>query len=60
MAGGPLGGGFAPEPLRYVGAHLVRDAVARIESAQDAGRKPGLVDRTLARFAPEGLVRTDN
>ncbi len=60
LAGGPLGGGFAPEPLRYVGAHLVRDAVARIESAQDTGRQPGLVDRTLARFAPEGLVRTDN
>ncbi len=60
LAHGPLGGGFPPEPLRYVGAHLVRNAVARIESAQDAGRKPGLADRALARFAPEGLVRTDN
>ena len=60
LAQGPLGGGFPPEPLRYVGGHLVRDAVARIEADQDAGRKPGLVDRALARLAPEGLVRTEN
>jgi len=60
LAGGPLGGGFPPEPLRYVGASLVRDAVARIEGAQDAGRRSNPLDRALARFAPEGLVRTDN
>ena len=60
LARGPFGGRFPPEPLRYVGANLVRDAVSRIESAQDAGRKPGPVDRAFARFAPEGLVRTDN
>jgi len=60
LARGPLGDGFPPEPLRYVGAVLVREAVARIERDQDAGRKPGLADRTLGRFAPEGLVRTDN
>ena len=60
LAQGPLGGGFPPEPLRYVGAHLVRDAAWRIERAQDEGRKPNVIDRSLARFAPEGLVRTEN
>lgn len=60
LADGPLGGGFPPEPIRYVGAVLVRDAVARIERAQDGGRRPGPLDRALGRFAPEGLVRTDN
>lgn len=60
LAQGASGSRFPPEPLRYVGAHLVRDAAWRIESAQDEGRKPGLVDKALARFAPEGLVRTDN
>jgi putative aminophosphonate oxidoreductase len=60
LAQGATGRRFPPEPLRYVGAHLVRDAAWRIESAQDEGRRPGLVDKALARFAPEGLVRTDN
>ena len=60
LASGPLGGNFPPEPLRYVGAVLVRDAVARIERAQDNGRRASPLDRLLGRFAPEGLVRTDN
>lgn len=59
LAGGPVGARFPPEPLRFVGANLVRDAAARIERAQDAGAKPRRVDRALARFAPEGVVRTD-
>lgn len=50
--------GFPPEPLRYVGGALVRDAVRRIEAAQDEKRTPAALDRALARFAPEGLVRT--
>ena len=60
LAQGPLCDGFPPEPFRYIGANLVRDAVARIESAQDTGRRPNPIDRALARFAPEGLVRTEN
>ncbi len=50
--------GFPPEPLRYVGGGLVRNAVRRIEAAQDGNRAPAALDRALARFAPEGLVRT--
>lgn len=60
LARGPSGRRFPPEPLRYLGANLVRDAVGRIERAQDAGRKPRGADRALARFAPEGLVRIDD
>ena len=60
LAQGPHGRRFPPEPLRYVGANLVRDAAGRIERAQDEGRKSRALDKALARFAPEGLVRTDN
>ena len=51
--------GIPPEPLRYVGGRLVRGAVARKERAEDAGRPPALLDRTLARLAPAGLVPLD-
>ena len=55
LARGPLGR-FPPEPFRYVGAGVVRAAVARKERAEDAGNKPGLVDAVLAGLAPAGLV----
>ena len=51
-------GGFPPEPIRYLGAQLVRDAVTRIEQAQDDGRPPTALDRFLGRFAPVGLSPT--
>jgi hypothetical protein len=51
--------GIPPEPIRYVGGRLVRGAVARKERAEDAGRRPALLDRTLARLAPTGLVPLD-
>lgn len=47
---GPLGR-FPPEPIRYVGSLLVRDAIRRKEAAEDRGRQPFFVDRQLARFA---------
>ena len=47
---------FPPEPFRYVGAYLVRSAIARKEAAEDAGRRSSMVDRFLASFAPSGLV----
>lgn len=55
LARGPRGG-FPPEPFRFVGATIVRAAVARKERAEDAGRKPGAIDTTLASLAPAGLV----
>lgn len=47
---GPLGK-FPPEPIRYLGSIMVRDAIRRIERAEDAGRKPGAIDARLAKFA---------
>ncbi len=48
---------FPPEPIRYLGGRLVREAVARKESADDAGREPSLFARTLSQFAPAGFFR---
>jgi glycine/D-amino acid oxidase-like deaminating enzyme len=47
---GPLGT-FPPEPIRYVGSIMVRDAIRRLERAEDAGRKPAFIDARLAKFA---------
>ncbi|MNR37659.1 hypothetical protein D3C85_1556990 [compost metagenome] len=46
---------FPPEPLRYLGGSLVRNAVLRKEQAEMAGRKAAALDRMLARLAPAGL-----
>ena len=48
-------GRFPPEPVRYVGAHVVRAAVAAKERAEMQGRKPGRIASRLARLAPAGL-----
>ena len=48
--------GMPGEPWRYLGAGLVRAAVARSERAQDGGAAPRRVDRALMRLAPAGLV----
>ena len=48
---------FLPrEPVRYLGGQLVRAAIRRKETAEDAGLKPGAVDTVLARHAPSGLA----
>ncbi|MBS0508833.1 MAG: FAD-dependent oxidoreductase [Proteobacteria bacterium] len=47
---GPLGQ-FPPEPLRYVGSIVVRNAIRRKEAAEDAGRAPWWLDRQLSRLA---------
>ena len=52
---GRAAGRFPPEPIRYVGAHVVRAAVARKERAEMRGRKPGRIAVRLARLAPAGL-----
>jgi putative aminophosphonate oxidoreductase len=49
-------GSFPPEPVRYFGAHLVRDAVARKERAELRGDEPARLDTALAGLAPSGIV----
>jgi glycine/D-amino acid oxidase-like deaminating enzyme len=40
---------FPPEPLRYVGARVLREAMVRREDAEEAGRSPSRVLRALSR-----------
>jgi putative aminophosphonate oxidoreductase len=47
---GPLGL-FPPEPIRYLGSNLVRNAIRRKERAEDQDRTPWIFDRLLSRFA---------
>jgi glycine/D-amino acid oxidase-like deaminating enzyme len=48
--------GLPPEPVRYVGARLVRAAVARKESAEDVGRRAGALTLGLAKLDPTSFV----
>lgn len=50
FVGGPRGN-FPPEPIRYLGANMVRDAIRRKERAEDLERQPNGIDVYLARFA---------
>ena len=43
-----------PEPLRWAGGSLIREALVSTDRAQDAGRRPGLVTR-LVTSAPRRL-----
>jgi glycine/D-amino acid oxidase-like deaminating enzyme len=43
--------GFPPEPLRYAGVRLVREALVRRDEAEDAGRRPSVLVRLMA-FMP--------
>jgi putative aminophosphonate oxidoreductase len=52
----PIPKRLPPEPLRSIGGLLVKRAVRRQETAEDAGRKPAWVDARLAALAPSGLV----
>jgi putative aminophosphonate oxidoreductase len=47
---GPLGL-FPPEPIRYIGSNLVRNAIRRKERAEDEDRAPWVIDKMLSRFA---------
>ena len=44
-------GQFPPEPIRYLGANLVRNAIRRKERAEDEDRAPWRVDQFLSQFA---------
>ena len=46
---------FPPEPIRFIGGSLVRNAVIRKEQAERRGYAPAWLDRQLARLAPSGL-----
>jgi putative aminophosphonate oxidoreductase len=46
---------FPPEPIRFLGGHIVRRAVLRKESAERAQRRPSPLATQLARLAPAGL-----
>jgi putative aminophosphonate oxidoreductase len=46
---------FPPEPIRFLGAHVVRSAVARKERAEIEDRKPSFLASRLAKLAPSGF-----
>lgn len=52
----PAGASFPPEPFRYLGGRVVRNAVERKEAAEDDGRRAARVTLLLADLAPSGLV----
>jgi hypothetical protein len=45
-----------PEPIRYVGAHMVRAAIRHKDALDHQGRGPGLIVRSLAGLAPGGIT----
>lgn len=52
----PVTRGFPPEPFRFAGAHLVRQAVRNRDRLEHRNRKPGPVTRWLAGLAPSGVT----
>ena len=46
---------FPPEPIRFLGAHVVREGVHRKERAEAAGRRPSRLAVAVAGLAPSGL-----
>ena len=44
-------GHFPPEPIRWLGSQLVRQAITRKEAMEDNEASPWWIDRQLARFA---------
>jgi glycine/D-amino acid oxidase-like deaminating enzyme len=50
-------GRFPPEPARYLGGRLVREAVRRKEERDDEGRPVDFPTRRLAALAPSGFFK---
>jgi glycine/D-amino acid oxidase-like deaminating enzyme len=48
--------GFPPEPLRFVGAQLVRGAVRRRDDLEHAGKQTDMITGWLAGLAPSGVT----
>ena len=40
---------FPPEPFRYIGARMIREALVRKDEAEDQGRRPGMLTRAVTR-----------
>lgn len=51
LADGRAPRAFPPEPARYVGARLIREAAARRESMEERGERPGRVLREVSRLS---------
>ena len=51
-----LQGRFPPDPVRFLGAHVVREAVVRKEEAEMEGREPNRLAVALASLAPAGMI----
>ncbi|MFT3989121.1 FAD-dependent oxidoreductase [Aestuariivirga sp.] len=45
-----------PEPIRYIGAHMVRAAIRRKDAQEQLGRAVDPVSRGLSAFAPGGIT----
>jgi glycine/D-amino acid oxidase-like deaminating enzyme len=50
LANGRAPRAFPPEPARFVGARLIREAAARRESMEERGRAPGRLLREVSRL----------
>lgn len=48
-----------PEPIRYIGAHMVRAAIARADRLAYTGARPDLLTRRLVALAPGGITTSD-
>lgn len=46
---------FPPEPIRHLGARMVRAAVMRKEKAEISNRAPSAIDVAISKLAPSGL-----
>jgi glycine/D-amino acid oxidase-like deaminating enzyme len=46
---------FPPEPIRFVGAHIVREAIIRKEEAEALEKRPPRLAVALSKLAPTGL-----
>ena len=57
LLAGPLGH-FPPEPIRYLGSLMVRNAIRRKEHAEDLGRRPRRLDVQLACSLPQPARQT--
>lgn len=53
-------GSFPPEPVRFLGAQLVRRGVAAKETAEDEGRRVHPLATALSRLAPANIVPTQS
>jgi putative aminophosphonate oxidoreductase len=49
-------GSFPPDPIRFVGAHVVRTGVAAKEAREANGQQPSRAAEFLAGLAPGGMI----